>query len=237
MRLQLECIVSMSCTYIHISWNRLTWSLSLFWQFRQIKNCGCAKFARLVRGTSFSIDWCGWNFDFHHEFAISGRPGFAGVWLLFNSRRQVFRFTRWLHPPRLSGWLSIGFRNLNNISKLFNWHRPRSRLPNGSYFEASCHCLSNRPISWFVSRRGMRTPRSVLNLNINTFLLTFSVPDAYEISMPKCHQVVIAWCKQANTSCATRVFTFLAADRQQRHVSGLRAAVLLDLKPVNLFVI
>jgi len=70
---------------------------------------------------------------------------------------------------RNSGWLPVGFRNLNNISKSFNWHRPRSQVPNGSYFEVSCHCLSIRPISRFESRRGMGTPRSVLNLNINTF--------------------------------------------------------------------
>ena len=50
------------------------------------------------------------------------------------------------------------------------------------FFEASCHCLSIRPISRFESRRGIRTPLSVLNLNINTFLLTFSLPDT---SMPK----------------------------------------------------
>ena len=67
------------------------------------------------------------------------------------------------------GWLPVGFRNLNNISKPFYCHRPGSRLPNGSHFEVSCHCLSIRPISRFVSRRGIRNPRSVLNLNINAF--------------------------------------------------------------------
>jgi hypothetical protein len=70
----------------------------------------------------------------------------------------------------------VGFRNLNIISKSFYCHRPRSRSPNGSLFEVSCHCLSIQPISRFESRRGLQTPRSVVNLNINVFSLTFHRP-------------------------------------------------------------
>jgi hypothetical protein len=33
---------------------------------------------------------------------------------------------------------------VNNISKLIYCHRPKSRLPNGSFFEVSCPCLSTR---------------------------------------------------------------------------------------------
>ena len=92
---------------------------------------------------------------------------------LLDSNLEMGRIDSWL----LNGWLPAGFRILNNISKPFNCHRPRSRLPNGSHFEASCHCLSIRPISRFESRRGLRTPLPVLNLNINAFFTHISLPD------------------------------------------------------------
>ena len=64
-----------------------------------------------------------------------------------------------------SGWLSIGFRNLEYISKSIKCHQPGSRLPNGSYFKVSCQF---DPFLDF-NQRGMRTPRSALNLKIYAF--------------------------------------------------------------------
>ena len=119
-----------------------------------------------------------------------------------------------------NGWLPAGFRNLNNISKSFNCHQPRSRLPNGSYFEVSCHCLSIRPTSTFWIKKGHASPPSSFKSKYkHIFSHVFHCPTLVGSCRWDAVKLGLRWC--AIVSFIIQVVT----DHQQG--LGQRAALLM----------